>query len=374
MVKRRGWIIPLLAAGLLLSGCTQGQVEYITVDIPAQVEEMRVSCFSGGGEESWVITQPDIDAVRAWAGELACSTEPVKENPSPGDLNGGVSYHFSYKTPEGEREFSYLIAGEDESYLHMDTSWYPATNPVMPPVALATEDDPWGIWMQVVSASSSGVKIVCKQSGGEATGDLQTGSPYLLQMYTDSGWVDLTHTTCIRIEGDWGWTMEAWLIPKNESVEWTVDWTWIYGELPDGRYRIGKEIMDFRGPGDYDERVYWAEFEITDGANELSDGEAFASVCRRGSDAVCVLTKKDADLLRHLLERGTWDEGATADCLNDCSLFFAADWDNIAYHSECGTFNDTQKQRSLTLSEEDRGVVNAVLGKYIALDLTLEIF
>lgn len=36
-----------------------------------------------------------------------------------------------------------------------------------------------------------------------------------------------------------------------------------YGKAKvEGKYRIGKEIMDFRGPGNFDKAVYYAEFVI----------------------------------------------------------------------------------------------------------------
>lgn len=31
---------------------------------------------------------------------------------------------------------------------------------------------------------------------------------------------------------------------------------------PAGKYRIGKEIMDFRSTGDYDTNTYYANFEV----------------------------------------------------------------------------------------------------------------
>ena len=42
---------------------------------------------------------------------------------------------------------------------------------------------------------------------------------------------------------------------------WDVRWDWL-GELPAGEYRIGKKIMNFRGTGDYDEEMVYAEFAI----------------------------------------------------------------------------------------------------------------
>jgi hypothetical protein len=45
-------------------------------------------------------------------------------------------------------------------------------------------------------------------------------------------------------------------------VEWSVSWETLYGSLPTGQYRIGKEIMDFRAGGDYDEYNYYAVFTV----------------------------------------------------------------------------------------------------------------
>ena len=56
--------------------------------------------------------------------------------------------------------------------------------------------------------------------------------------------------------------MEAWLIPMNGSRDYEVNWVNLYGQLPDGRYRLGKEIMLFRGTGDYEEQTCYAEFVI----------------------------------------------------------------------------------------------------------------
>jgi hypothetical protein len=42
-----------------------------------------------------------------------------------------------------------------------------------------------------------------------------------------------------------------------------VDWGWLYGALPSGQYRIGKEIMNFRGAGDFDKSMAYAEFTVS---------------------------------------------------------------------------------------------------------------
>lgn len=114
---------------------------------------------------------------------------------------------------------------------------------------------PLGVTMTAESITPTGLILVCTQSGGMPTGELQTGSPFWLETWVDGQW-ERTPRDTVEI----AWTMEAWAIPKNKSVEWVVDWENIYYPLPAGRYRIGKEIMDFRGAGDYDEYRCYAEF------------------------------------------------------------------------------------------------------------------
>ena len=132
-----------------------------------------------------------------------------------------------------------------------------ANHPVRDSQTIYVLGDNWGIDLQVTNITSSGLTIECMQSGGNPTGELQTGSYYVVQKKTDSGWEALEY-----IIDNVGWTEEAWMILENETVSWDVDWEWCYGKLPEGDYRIGKEIVDFRGSGDYDKQMYYVEFGI----------------------------------------------------------------------------------------------------------------
>ena len=117
----------------------------------------------------------------------------------------------------------------------------------------------WGVTLSAKDVTEKGLTIVCKQSGGEEVSELFTGSFYTLQRSEDGEWKDIEF---LPQEYDVAWTSEAWIIPKDESTEWEVDWEWLYGKLPEGEYRIGKEIMNFRKTGDYDEEIIYAYFEI----------------------------------------------------------------------------------------------------------------
>ena len=128
----------------------------------------------------------------------------------------------------------------------------------LPPELMELTEN-WGITLNAVEVIPTGMILECRQSGGDPTGELQTGSWYIVEHWTkERGWTEVVYA----IDGNIGWTEEAWMIPMENEIEWEVDWEWLYGVLPTGKYRIGKEITDFRGTGDCDTSIYFAEFEI----------------------------------------------------------------------------------------------------------------
>lgn len=114
----------------------------------------------------------------------------------------------------------------------------------------------WGITLSVKDVTDSGLTLVCTQSGGEADGELQTGSDYKLIVLKEA-WEDVP-----TIIEDYGWTAEAYMIAKDDVTEFEINWEWLYGKLPKGTYRLTKGFMNFRGSGDFDNFPYWIEFEI----------------------------------------------------------------------------------------------------------------
>lgn len=119
-------------------------------------------------------------------------------------------------------------------------------------------NDDWGIQMSVENATLNGLTLVIEQAGGQPTGDLQTGDPYLLEVKVDDEWIPLK----IK-QKDAAFHSVAYNIPKNSTTRFEVEWEWLYGTLTTTtEYRIGKEIMDFRETGDYDIRTYYAYFTL----------------------------------------------------------------------------------------------------------------
>ena len=119
----------------------------------------------------------------------------------------------------------------------------------------------WGVTLEATEVTSKGMTLVCHQSGGANVVELSTGSFYTLQRQDKKEWVDVD---TLPQEGEIAWDALAWLIKVDDSTNWDVAWGWLYGELPAGTYRIGKEIMNFREPGDFDTMMCYAEFTITD--------------------------------------------------------------------------------------------------------------
>lgn len=115
----------------------------------------------------------------------------------------------------------------------------------------------WGVVLEVQNVTPSGLTIVCNQSGGENVSELSTGSFYVIQKLEEAGWTDLEY---LPQEYDIAWNSIAYIIQKEGTTTWDVNWKWLYGVLPAGKYRIGKEIMNFRATGDYDVEMLYAEF------------------------------------------------------------------------------------------------------------------
>ncbi len=145
--------------------------------------------------------------------------------------------------------YGYQFVDANNIDVYMNEKW----------IRFEKENDSWGIQLTADKVTPAGLTLVCNQSGGNPTGELTTGSYYNLEVIENSQWHAVK---MIPQKHDIAWTSEAWIIPMNDSREWEVNWEWLYGKLPSGNYRIGKEITDFRGTGDYDTTVCYAYFEV----------------------------------------------------------------------------------------------------------------
>ena len=116
-----------------------------------------------------------------------------------------------------------------------------------------------GVTLTAKNVTSKGLTLVCEQSGVEVIGELFTGSAYTLSKYVDGEWKDVEY---LKRDEEIATTDEAWIIPMEGSVEWSVDWEWLYGELPQGKYRLEKDVMNLTEPGKIETAMHFVEFDV----------------------------------------------------------------------------------------------------------------
>lgn len=125
-------------------------------------------------------------------------------------------------------------------------------------------EETWGIRLRVADVTPTGLTLICEQSGGNPTGELQTGPMFWLERHVDGEWKNVEQRQFGEdTDAVYAFEYIAYILRKGSSRIWRIKWSNLYGDLPEGRYRIGKRITDFRGTGDYDMRIYYAEFEVT---------------------------------------------------------------------------------------------------------------
>lgn len=120
----------------------------------------------------------------------------------------------------------------------------------------------WGLILSVKNVTPTGLTLVVTQSGGNPTGELMTGEPYRLITLVDGTWKTVEELPLPEGVDGRGFNSIGYPLPKGETREFDINWEWMFGELPNGTYRLIKEFMDFRGTANYDTFEYWVEFEI----------------------------------------------------------------------------------------------------------------
>ncbi len=133
-----------------------------------------------------------------------------------------------------------------------------ACNAQMPTGNSDAQSD-WGVSLSATDVTPTGLTAVFTQSGGSDAAELTTGSYYVIQKRSGQGWEDVE---TLVPKSELAWTAEAIIIFKNESRPLETNWEWLYGALPAGEYRIGKEVGKSNGPGDYQIRMIYAPFTI----------------------------------------------------------------------------------------------------------------
>lgn len=113
---------------------------------------------------------------------------------------------------------------------------YPGTWVYLVTAGKLPETPAW-VTMEALDVTPNGLTLAARQNYDLPMGHLITGQPYVLQVLKDGQWQNVS-----PIVDNVVWTMEGWPVPPDETVRWEVNWSWIYGRLKPGVYRIGKSF------------------------------------------------------------------------------------------------------------------------------------
>ncbi len=118
--------------------------------------------------------------------------------------------------------------------------------------------DKWGITLYADDVTPKGMTLKIEQFGGNPSGTLEYGAAYTLEKTVNDEWQPVETITGEPLV----WNALAYMVKMNDITEMNINWEYGYGELKPGFYRLKKEIMDFRAPGDYDKETYEVYFTI----------------------------------------------------------------------------------------------------------------
>lgn len=125
------------------------------------------------------------------------------------------------------------------------------------PTPYETVDNLGGVTMSVTEGTVSPTGLTVKLINNSDKPYVY-GEYFWLEKKIGGSWYQVP----VVVEGDYGFTDIAYDLAPSTEEEWPVDWDWLYGSLEEGEYRIIKDIMDFRGTGDYDRYYLTASFAI----------------------------------------------------------------------------------------------------------------
>ena len=231
-MKQIPWITAVLIFSLCISGCTAAQS---TVSAP---DSTPVKAAVYLDDQLYYAMDQIITGGRCGVtdGILESSCDADTLPTENGQTNFGSGYEYQYM-------------GYGTIDVRIEDYWY----------RFQTADD-WGVTLSADDADATGLHLIITADQTDLSGTLQTGSPFTLEKYQeDTGFWEMVSPIA-----EIAWTDEAYMITPDNPLEMDVSWDRIYQPLESGRYRIGKDITCYYGPGEYDSKAYYAEFTLTE--------------------------------------------------------------------------------------------------------------
>lgn len=211
---------------------------YLTPGIPVKMEVDKNEWFKVG-----ISVQNDTDTEQIYSVKVEGVEVRIEDRADETLLYNGKKY---VKSELSDATLKWLELSEEERTL---SSYFPPE--------FVTDENILGIILTADNITPTGMTLKCSQLGNKISDELYTGSRFVVEKWTQKdGWKEVNTTKEVA------WTGEAWIVPLNDTVEWEVSWDWLYGKLPKGKYRIGKEFMGIKENNQSQQVVYYAEFGI----------------------------------------------------------------------------------------------------------------
>lgn len=135
----------------------------------------------------------------------------------------------------------------------------PAKDPPGDEAEPQAAEDTLGVTMTTKNERSTGLTLVLTRSGDGPEGQLLTGSDYWIEAETGGGWQEAD----LLLDGEIAWDAAAYQISGN-GTELELDWSFLYGALDAGTYRLRKPVTCFYDAGGEDTVTLSAVFSIVD--------------------------------------------------------------------------------------------------------------
>lgn len=147
--------------------------------------------------------------------------------------------HFVYQYPQFDLQLTYDVYVTPDGKEHLINELYVCKNAY----SLSTSYKPldledWGVHFTVLDATPNALTLECNQSGGQQIGDL-----VIEYYYIENSETGIAVSPLKRITNTESYQPKS-AIPRNAISVITIDWTDIYGDLPEGSYLMRLRIVD----------------------------------------------------------------------------------------------------------------------------------
>ncbi len=182
--------------------------------------------------------------------QSAATENTMDAGAASGDKNISGDPDTSAMAEDSEIKDKYAALEEDETEENRIKSPKESHSEMMP-----TAID--GVTMEVTELKGSTLTVTITNNTDK---EIEAGDDYRIEYFdeTEQSWEDLD-----LIVDNAAFNAIAYTVQKDKPLKLEIDYSWFYGELAPGRYRVVKTIVDFRATGDYDNYTYRAEFTIS---------------------------------------------------------------------------------------------------------------